>query len=311
MDVRSLRYFLAVAGSGSFRAAARQQGVSQPAVSQSIAVLEGELGLRLFDRVARRVTLTAEGRVFLEPARRLVDDFDDLRGLLDRSRGAVRGRLELGTTDAASIYVLPKVYRAFRKRHPEVELSVRVEGTESLLRQLADRAVELAIVSYEVGERRALLPGPCYVAEPLHREDLQFILSARHPLAARRRVDLEELARTPLITFKEDSITRRAVAQVFAHAGLEPRVAMEISSPEAIKKLVEVGLGASVLPARSVAAEVRAGTLVAPAVRGVHLQRVLAVVRDGRRHASPAARAFLELAERVRNVAVEPRAEMA
>jgi DNA-binding transcriptional LysR family regulator len=298
-------------GAGSFRAAARQQGVSQPAVSQSVALLERELGVRLLDRVARRVSLTAEGRLFLEPARRLVDDFDDLRGLVDRSRGAVRGRLELGTTDAASIYVLPKVYRAFRRRYPGVELSVRVEGTASLLRQLADRAAEIAIVSFQVGELVAVLPGPGYVAEPLHREDLQFILSARHPLAARRRIELAELARTPLITFKEDSITRRAVAQVFAEAGLEPRVAMEISSPEAIKKLVEVGLGASVLPARSVAAEVRAGTLVAPAVRDVRLQRVLAVVRDGRRQPSPAARAFLELAERVRNVEVDASAGMA
>jgi len=302
MDVRTIRYFLAVAREGSFRGAARRVGVSQPAVSQGIALLEEEVGARLFDRVARRVTLTAEGRDLLEPAQRLLDDFDSLRAHVDRSRGAVRGRLELGTTDAASIYVLPKVYRAFRRRYPEAELSVRVEGTEPLLRQLADRAIEIAIVSLAVGDRQASLPAPGYVAEPLHREELEFILPARHRLADRRHVELAELAETPLITFKEDSITRQAVGAVFAAAGVEPRVAMEMSSPEAIKKLVEVGLGISVLPSRSVAAEVRAGTLVTPAVRGVKLHRVLGIVRDSRRVPSPAARAFLELLERVRNV---------
>jgi DNA-binding transcriptional LysR family regulator len=302
MDVRMIRYFLAVAEEGSFRGAARREGVSQPAVSQAIALLEEEVGGRLFDRVARRVSLTAEGRLLLAPARRLVDDLEDLRTLVDRARGEVRGRLELGTTDAASIYVLPRVYRAFRRRHPGADLSVRVEGTEPLLRQMAERSVEIAIVSLSVGDRTAALPGPGFTAEPLHREELQLILSARHPLAARRRLNLADLADTPLITFKEESITRRAVAALFAAAGVEPRVAMEISSPEAIKKLVEVGLGASVLPARSVAAEVRAGTLVTPAVRGGKLHRVLGVVRDARRTASPAAQAFLELLEQVRNV---------
>jgi DNA-binding transcriptional LysR family regulator len=306
MDLQTIRYFLAVAEEGSFGAAARRVGVSQPAISQGIARLEGEVGGRLFDRSARRAALTPEGELLLEPARRLRDDAESLGNLIDRSRGVVRGRLELGTTDAASIYVLPRVYRAFRRRYPDVELSVRVEGTRPLLRQLADRSIELGIVSLSVGDLSALPADSPWLADPLYREDLPFILSARHPLASRRRIELAELADTPFITFKEDSVTRRAVAALFAAAGMEPRVAMEISSPEAIKKLVEVGLGASVLPARSVAAEVRAGTLVTPTVRGARLDRVLGVVRDPRRSPSPAAAAFLRLLEQVRNVRAAP-----
>jgi DNA-binding transcriptional LysR family regulator len=267
-----------------------------------VALLEDEIGARLFDRVGRRVGLTPEGRLLLGPARTVLDELDGLRNLVDRARGVVRGRLELGTTDAASIYVLPRVYRAYRRRHPDVELSVHVEGTEPLLRQLLERTVEIAVVSLSAGDRRAAPPAPGFSAEPLYREDLVFLLPARHPLAGRPAVTLSELAETPLITFKQDSITRQAVAGVFAAAGLEPRVAMEVSSPEAIKKLVEVGLGISVLPARSVAAEVRAGTLVAPRVAWTKLERVLGVVRDARRTASPAAEAFLDLLETVRNV---------
>ncbi len=306
MELRAVRHFVAVAETGSFRAAARRTGVSQPAVSQAIAALETELGEPLFDRLGRRIALTPAGQALLESARRVVADFDALGTVLERATGVVRGRLELGTTDVASIYVLPKVYRAYRRRHPDVELSVRVEGTESLLRQLADGTVEVAIITLTAGHLRAPVPTGFH-AEPLYRERLEFVVSGRHPLSGRRRLTLEELAETPLITFKEDSITRQAVDARFLEEGLVPRVAMEMSSPEAIKKLVEVGLGASVLPIRSISGEVRSGSLSALPVRGQRLHRVLGVVRDPRRTPSPAGAAFLELLERIRNVEAEPR----
>ncbi len=305
MDIRSLRYAVAVADEGSFRRAATRMGVSQPAVSQAIGLLEEELGERLFDRLGRSVATTPAGRLLLDPARRVVAEFEALPGLLDQEQGVVRGRLEIGTTDVASIYVLPNVYRAFRRRWPDVELSVRVEGTGSLLEQVSSGAIEFAVATVEAGGRRAEMPGPEFAAQPLFREDLQFLVSGRHPLASRRRIGLAELAEIPLITFKAGSITRRAVDGVFRDAGFEPRIAMEMSSPEAIKKLVGVGLGAGVLPPRSIAAEVRAGTLRPLAVRGLRLTRVLGVVRDERRSVSPAATAFLELAERIRNVPLD------
>jgi DNA-binding transcriptional LysR family regulator len=115
-------------------------------------------------------------------------------------------------------------------------------------------------------------------------------------------VTLADLAAVPLLAFKRDSVTRRAVDALFREAGLSPRVAMEMSSPEAIKRLVAVGLGASVLPARSVVAEVRARKLAALDVQGRRLERILGVVRDARRTASPAAAAFLALLEAIRNV---------
>jgi DNA-binding transcriptional LysR family regulator len=301
VDIRSLRYFLAIVDEGSFGGGARRVGVSQPAISQAIAGLEEELAARLFDRTGRRVLLTPEGEAFVESARQVLADFDELPARLDRARGVVRGRLEIGTTDVASIYVLPKVYRAYRRRYPEVDLSVRVEGTESLLRQLEDRRIEIAVITLSAGDRHAELRPP-FAAEPLFREQLAFLVARSHPLAGRRSVSFQDLGDSPLIGFKEDSITRRAVDVRFREHGVEPRVAMEMSSPEAIKRLVEVGLGVGVLPARSVAAEIRSGALVALPVGGGSLGRVLGVARDVQRSPSPAAAAFLELLERIRNV---------
>jgi DNA-binding transcriptional LysR family regulator len=301
VELRAVRHFVAVAETGSFRAAARRTGVSQPAVSQAVAALEAELGELLFDRLGRRISLTPAGRTLLDPARRAVADFDALGGVLERESGVVRGRLQLGTTDVASIYVLPRVYRAYRRRHPGAELSVRVEGTESLLRQLHDGALEIAIVTITAGHLQAPLPAGFH-AEPLYRERLEFVVSGRHALAGQRGLTLARLAEEPLITFKEDSITRQAVDARFLEEGLAPRVAMEMSSPEAIKKLVEVGLGVSVLPVRSISGEVRSGSLAVLPVRGERLTRVLGVVRDPRRTPSAAAAAFLELLEGIRNV---------
>jgi len=298
-----VRYFLAVADERSFRRAARRVGVSQPAVSQGIRLLEDELGARLFDRVSARTSLTPEGRLFLEPARRAVAEFDALRDLLDRSRGVVRGRLEIGTTDVASIYVLPPVYRKFRRLYPEAELSVHVEGTESLIRQLREGTIEIAIATLAVGDRQADVPEG-FVATPLFREDLAVIVSGHHPLAGRRNIELADLADTPFLSFKEGSVTRQAVDALFGENEFFPRVAMEMSSPEAIKKLVEVGVGASVLPERSVRAEVRSGALVALRVRSTRLTRLLGVVRARGRTPTSGAAAFLELAESIRNVEV-------
>ena len=302
MDVRALRYFVAVADAGSFRGAARRLALSQPAVSQGIATLERDLAARLFDRTRREIVLTPAGLTLLEPARRALAELDGLPSLLDRARGVVRGRLELGTTDVASIYVLPKVYRAFRRRHPEAELSVHVEGSEPLLAQLRAGAIELAIVSHRVGDVEAPVPDG-FVAAPFFREWLDFVVAGRDPMAGRKRVTLAQLAARPLLGFKRDSVTRRAVDARFAEEGLSPRVAMEMSSPEAIKKLVAVGLGCAVLPARSVAADVRSGHLAVVPVVGRRLDRVLAVVHDRRRTPSPAAAAFLVLLEGIRNVA--------
>jgi len=301
MDARLLRYFVAAADAGSFRGAARRLAVSQPAVSQAIAALERDVAARLFDRAGRRIAMTPAARDLLEPARRALAELDALPSLLDRARGVVRGRLSLGTTDVASIYVLPKVYRAFRRRHPEAELSVHVEGSEPLIAELRAGTIELAIVSLVVGDVDAPVPDG-FLAAPFFRERLEFVVAAADPLARRRRIALPDLADVPLLGFKRDSVTRRAVDARFAEDGLVPRVAMEMSSPEAIKKLVAVGLGCAVLPARSVAADVRAGTLAVLPVAGRRLERVLGVVRDARRTPTPAAAAFLALLETIRNV---------
>jgi DNA-binding transcriptional LysR family regulator len=288
MEIQNLRALRAVARERGFSAAARALHRTQPTVSMQIRRLEEELGEQLFERKGKEVSLTPAGEYLLPRAEEALRAWEDLASAVTDFRGLRRGSLQIGTTDVASIYVLPRAYRRFLRAHPEVELSVAVEGTAPLLQALRTGLIELAVATLPVS-------GDDLEIRVVEKDALLPVLHRRHPLASRKRIRLGELCETPMITFKGDSVTRREVARVFAAQNLSPRIGMEISSPEAIKKLVEVGLGFAILPERSVRAEIRAGILASPAVVGVTMERRIGVVTVEGRYLSPAAKAFLSL----------------
>ncbi|MFH1277482.1 MAG: LysR family transcriptional regulator [Candidatus Eisenbacteria bacterium] len=288
MELANVEAFLAVVREGGFSAAARALHLSQPSVSARIRRLEEGVGEPLFERAGREARLTAAGRHLLATSEDFARAARDLRRVARDFRGLRRGNLDVGATDVASIYVLPSAFRRFTRRHPEIDLSVTVEGTEPLLGALRAGRIELAVANLPV-------PGEDVEATVVDEDRLLPVLPRTHLLANRKRIAPEDLAETPMITFKSDSVTRREVDRAFAIRGIEPRVAMEISSPEAIKKLVEVGLGFSFLPARSVRAEIRAGRVASPALTGMRLDRKIGLLRLKDRYLSPAAEAFASL----------------
>ena len=287
MNLQHLRYFLAVARSGRFTAAARQQHVTQPTVSSAIAELEQELGVRLFHR-GRQVELTLEGRT-------LVDYAVQIEDLLDEARERVTGGLPqpgdsfcFGAIDAAVIYLLPEVLRDFVAHHPDVELAIEVGPTSRDLVEhvLANRA-EFAVISlpYEHPRLRTLA---------VMRDEMPLVVGPSHPLAGRRRVRTPDIAAEPFILFQPDSVSRRIVDEHFTEVGITPRVVMEMRSPEAMRKLVEAGVGVSFLPRIAVAESLRAGTLKEVRVTGLSLHRQIGLAWRQGRYFGPAVRALVE-----------------
>lgn len=287
-----LRSFLEVARQEGFSAAARTLHMTQPTISMQIGRLEESLGVRLFDRKGRKAALTPAGRHLLRYVEDVLRAAGDLESAAEDFCGLQAGVLDIGTTDVASIYVLPRAYRRFLSAYPAVDLSVAIDGSTPLMQALREGRIELAICSLPVD-------GEEIDVTVIDRDRLLVILPRRHPLAGRKRIRLEALSDTPMITFKANSVTRREVDRVFVSRNLSPEVAMEISSPEAIKKLVEVGLGFAVLPERSVRAEIRDGRLASPSLIGIRLERKIGVVRMKGRYLSPATRAFLEILGKV------------
>ena len=287
MNLQRLRYFLAVARNGRFTAAARQQHVTQPTVSSAIAELEQELGVRLFHR-GRQVELTLEGRT-------LVDYAVQIEDLLDEALERVTGGLpqpgdsfRFGAIDAAVIYLLPEVLRDFVAHHPDVELAIEVGPTSRDLVEhvLANRA-EFAVISlpYEHPRLRTLA---------VMRDEMPLVVGPSHPLAGRRRVRTPDIAAEPFILFQPDSVSRRIVDEHFTEVGITPRVVMEMRSPEAMRKLVEAGVGVSFLPRIAVAESLTAGTLKEVRVIGLSLHRQIGLAWRQGRYFGPAVRALVE-----------------
>jgi DNA-binding transcriptional LysR family regulator len=290
MEIRQLRYFLSAARLGNIGAAAAEHFVTQPAVSLQLKKLEEEAGQKLLMRQGRRLVPTEAGQVLMARAEEILHGLERLETELHGFRELQAGTLRMGNTDAASVYVLPDVYRAFHDRYPGVRIEIMVAETQRLLDALAARHIDLATVTLPV-------PGDGLTIRPIYREELVIVAHPQDPLAARRRVTLADLVNHGVIAYATGSNTRRMIDDVFTAHGETLQARMEISSPEAMKQLAQAGLGVTILPRPVVAAELARAALVVLPVAGVRFEREIGMVNRVDAGLSPAATVFLEMVE--------------
>ncbi|HKW15198.1 MAG TPA: LysR family transcriptional regulator, partial [Candidatus Krumholzibacteria bacterium] len=285
------RYFVSVIRTGSVGAAAEANFVTQPAVSLQLKKLETSVGQRLFVRRGRKLAPTAAGLALAARAEEIVAALDSLDAELRGLNQLEHGHLRMGNTDAASVYVLPEVYRAFHRSYPGVRIEITIGDTRHLLEELASARIELATVTLPV-------EGAGLTVRPIYREDLVAVAHPGHPLATKRRVRLQELAEEGIIAYPSGSTTRRMVDAVFAAHRGSVRARMEIASPEAMKRLAQAGLGVTILPRPVVATEIGRKALKVIAIEGVRFEREIGIVHRGADSLSPAGRVFLEMVEK-------------
>jgi DNA-binding transcriptional LysR family regulator len=290
MELRQLKYYLSVLREGSVSAAAQANFVTQPAVSAQIRRLEEEVGEPLLDRIGRRVAPTQAGRVLAAHAAEILGRVEALERSLGGLKGLESGSLRMGTIDAASVYVLPDVFRAFHRRHPGVRIEVVIGDSAHLLALLRSGRVELASATLPVD-------GEDVEARAIHREQMLAVAHPSHELSRRRRVSLSDLCDHGVISYPADSTTRRLIEAVFAENGLGYRATMELGSPEAMKRLAQAGLGVSILPRPVVSAELGRRSLKAVALGRVRFEREIGMVYRRRGSLSAPARAFLEMVD--------------
>ena len=293
LEIRQLRYFLSAVKLGSLKEAAREHFVTQPAVSVQIKKLEEELGEKLFMRRGKGLVPTQAAAFLVTQAEDVLQRIDQMKHAISGFKEGERGILRLGNIDAASIYVLPSVFREFRQRYPGIDMQVSVADSDTLLARLDDGGIELAIVTLP-------LAGGAFEAVPIYNDKMVLVADPAHPIATARAGarSLQLVAESGLITYPSQSTTRRLIEKVFIDNGVHLRAAMEMSSPEAIKRLTEVGLGPSILPAKIVEEEVRRGTLIVIPTGRAHFARELGVVYRDEATLSPPARSFLRILTR-------------
>jgi DNA-binding transcriptional LysR family regulator len=291
MDVTlaHLRTLQAVVNHASFSRAAEDLHLSQPAVSLHIRQLEERAGLRLLERVGKRAFATKAGEILIEHAGRALGELEAARQALERLRGIVAGRLRLGTGATASIYLLPALLKRLRARYPALELVVVTGNALEIAAAVASNRLDVGIVTLPV-------TGRALVVSPLCVDPLLAIAPPGREWRGRRAITASELARHPLILYERGGTIRRVIDDWFRRSRAVPRVAMELGNAEAIKKLVEAGLGLSLSSAMSVRAEVKAGTLVAMRLEPA-LSRRLGIIKRRDKPESPALSVLLSALE--------------
>lgn len=247
MELRHLRYFIAVAEELHFGRAAERLGISQPPLSQQIQALEEEIGARLFERTNRRVELTDAGRLFLDESRQVLAQVDKAVLLARRAHLGELGELKIGSTSSAPFTsTIPSSIHAFRKAYPDVHLDLQEMSSRQVLKALLEESLQVGVI------RPLALPDAVHWVE-LFREPLVAVLRADHPLAAGSEdgLAIAALAEEPFVFFPR-SYGTGLYDQVIAltrQAGFSPRIAQEASEAMTIIGLVSAGLGVSILPA--------------------------------------------------------------
>jgi LysR family hydrogen peroxide-inducible transcriptional activator len=291
MDLRQLRYFLAIVDAGNFTRAAQRCGVAQPSLSQQIAKLEEELQQPLFDRLPRGAVLTEAGHRLAPHARGLVDAAERAAAVVRQGDEAVAGTLSVGAIPTLAPYLLPTVARRFLKRYPAVSLRLHEEVTDRLVEMLAAGALDLALTSLPVNH-------PLLHAEPLGEEPLLAVLPAGHALARKRRLVWADLAEEPFLVLHEMHCLSGQTMSFCREAGAEPRIVMRGEQLATILDLVSLGLGVSLAPAMAARAD-RSSRRVYLPFRGEGPAREVAALWHLHRYRTDAARAFLDLLPRV------------
>lgn len=282
MEMHQLRYFLAVAKSGSFSRAAEACHVSQPSLSQQILKLEDELGERLFERLRRRATLTAAGELFRARAERIVAEVEEARREARDAGGMVRGKVDLGVLPTIAPYLLPKIITGFGAKHPAVEVVVHEDMTARLVQAIEANELDIALLSLPVA-------GRALEVEELFAEELLLTLPAGHRLTRKKTITLTDLEQERFIVMKEGHCLGAQALEFCRGKGFNPQITCRSAQVETIQALVEAGLGVSLVPAMARRAACP-GHLVYRSLAGSKPTRAIVLIYRKRRELSRAAK---------------------
>ena len=292
MEMSQLRAFRVVAETLNFTRAAERLNLTQAAISHQIKALETELGEPLFIRLKRGVQLSPAGIVALEYAERILDDAETLREQVSGAERALVGRVRAAAATQAFVHLFAAPFETFMRANPHIELSFRTTvSTEQTLSDVLNGTTDVGFAS---------LPdySPALQVTELFEDELVLVVGSRHRLAPGRGdgasavVTAQEIERERLIMFERGTSIRRATEDFFKRVGIRPALALESNDTYFMKRMIEHGLGISLLPSWAVREEVEAGKLAQLEIEGHRLRRSISMISLGRFQPAPT-RAFL------------------
>jgi LysR family hydrogen peroxide-inducible transcriptional activator len=241
MELHQLRYFCAVAETGSFSRAAEHSHVAQPSLSQQILKLEDELGARLFDRLGRSVQLTDVGKAFLPRARAVLRELEAAKGDAAERKDSVAGSLTVGVIPTIAPYFLPSKLTSFARQFPQARVTVVEEITPVLLDRLRASTIDVAILALPIR-------GHEFDTFALLTERLFAALPKKHPFAGRRSLALKDLRKEPFLLLRDGHCFRDTAVAACDRARLNPQIIFESGQFSSILSMVSTGMGVSIVP---------------------------------------------------------------
>jgi DNA-binding transcriptional LysR family regulator len=287
--LRQLQVFEAIVRLGSFTRAAEELFLTQPTVSMQIKKLSDAIGLPLFEHVGRNVEPTEAGQELYDACRSMFESLANLEMKVSDLKGLRRGRLRMGVVTNAK-YLAPDILGEFSQLYPGVDLALKVTNRESIIDRMHTNEDDLYIMGqapegeFEV-ESHVFAPNP-----------LVIMASRSHPLVAKKKIPLAEIAKEPFIIREPGSGIRDVTIRTFEAKGLRPKVRMELGSNEAIKHAIAAGLGLSVLSLHTLTLEGAEGPVAVLDVEGFPILRHWYIVYPKGKELSLVARTFLEFA---------------
>lgn len=288
MDINQLEVLVTVARERSFSRAAEVLNRTQPAVSQAVRRLEQEVGEKMFDRSSKDGTLTFAGEVLLDYARQMLNLRYSAQAALVEMRNLHHGKVSISANEHTVFYLLP-VIEEFRKLHPMIKIEVQRGVASRIPKQITGREVELGVISFTPNDDSLR-------SVAVMNDELVLVVSPKHEFAERGSVSIKELGDVTFVAHNAPSPYRQKVIETFEKNKTRLNISVELPSLEAIKKLVQRGVGVALVPKLTAQAEIETGQLVALSVKEMKLERKLNIIYRRNSELSHAAKEFLKVA---------------
>jgi DNA-binding transcriptional LysR family regulator len=298
--LQQLRILKAIATEKNFTKAAERLYLSQPSLSKQIKTLEKNLDISLINRKNNKISLTENGKVFLQYSERILALCEEsCRALIDLKNGE-RGNLTVGASQTIGIYLLPRVLALFAQNYPQINLKVQVNSTRVIAKNLINREIDIAVVGGEIpNDLKKHL-----IVENFVEDEFSLIISKSHPFAKKKKITKEDLYHLNFITLNANSTIRKFIDNILSQNKIETKqlkIIMQLNSIEGIKTAVSLGLGAAFISSSAIEKEIELNTIEILKIEHIRITRRLFIISSPECYKSKAFGFFYNELSRLKN----------
>jgi len=277
--LQQLRILKAIATEKNFTKAAEVLYLSQPSLSKQIKTLEKNLDILLINRESNRISLTENGKVFLQYSERILALCEEsCRALIDLKNGD-RGNLTVGASQTIGTYLMPRVLALFAQNHPQIDLKVQVNSTRIIAKNVINREIDIAVVGGEIPNQLK----KNLTVENFVEDELSLIISKSHPFAKKKKINKDDLYHLNFITLNSNSTIRKFIDNILIQNQIETKqfkIIMQLNSIEGIKTAVSLGLGAAFVSSSAIEKEIELETIEILTIENIKITRTLSIISN-------------------------------